>query len=183
MVQEIDRLEIGIGNLLTAAGLRSATRAINPTPGDLAKDLRKVLDELRGRFETAGIELDSGALPPVEIVRDPSAMHIVLHCLLDNAVKYSPAGSQVRVSLSDLGDQAELRVADSGHGMTREDQQRAFEPFYRGAQREHTGGSGLGLYLVDELVRLHGGEVSASSPGPGQGSEFVIRLPKGRCAS
>jgi signal transduction histidine kinase len=104
-------------------------------------------------------------------------MQLVLHNLLDNAVKYTPRGGCVRVQLDADGNDAVLTVRDDGQGMDAEVLQNAFVPFWRGRD-SGTGGTGLGLFLVRELVQSHGGTVAAHSRGNGLGSELTVRLPR-----
>jgi signal transduction histidine kinase len=104
-------------------------------------------------------------------------VQLVLHNLLDNAVKYSPRGSRIDVALRADDCEAVLSVRDQGTGMDQEALANAFTPFWRGTDTA-TGGTGLGLHLVRELVHAHGGTVAVQSTGPGQGSEFTVRLPR-----
>jgi two-component system CheB/CheR fusion protein len=102
-----------------------------------------------------------------------------LRNLLDNAIKYSQAGGAVRVEL-DRGDaEAVIRVRDDGRGMDGDELENAFRPFWRGSDKA-TGGTGLGLHLVREIVQAHGGAVAVASEGPGRGCEVTVRLPLGR---
>jgi signal transduction histidine kinase len=177
MIGEVDRLERGATNLLTAAALHERTQALRRSVGDLALDVEDALAELAPRLEAAELRLERQLASGVAVARDPDALRIVLRNLLDNAIKYSARGGAVRVALERAGGDAVLRVADGGAGMDADELHHAFAPFYRGAAKNHVGGSGLGLHLVAELVRAHGGSVGAASPGPGRGSEFSVRLP------
>ncbi len=175
---EANRLENGLTNLLTAAGLRGRTpRRGARIDGDFADDVRRAIHLLQPRAEAAGVQIFVGTLPPIGVTRDPEAMQLVLHNLLDNAVKYSPRGGTVRVDLSTEPAAALLRVKDQGLGMDIDTLANAFVPFWRGRD-SGTGGTGLGLFLVRELVRAHGGAVDARSDGAGCGSELLVRLPR-----
>jgi signal transduction histidine kinase len=178
MLREVDRLERGLSNLLLAAGLRRGGHEPKPTPGDLAADTRALVDEMRERFAAAGLRVEVDAPGPCPLERDPTAVRTIVHNLLDNAAKFSNAGGQVRVRVADVGDAVEIAVADDGHGMDEVELRHAFEPLWRGRERDHVGGSGVGLYLVAELVDRHGGTVTADSAGRGRGTEFRVRLPK-----
>ncbi len=103
-------------------------------------------------------------------------MRLILHNLLDNALKYSSKGGLVDIVLKNTGDEAILQVTDTGRGMNPEELRKAFDPFYRGSENE-VGGTGLGLHLVKQLVEAHGGQVEATSEGPERGSRFLVRLP------
>jgi signal transduction histidine kinase len=101
--------------------------------------------------------------------------------LLDNAIKFSPNGSIVKISIEVLEDQVNVVVADNGPGISEEHLSRVFERFYRvdDARSRSTGGTGLGLAIVRHIARLHGGEVSVEST-LGEGSRFTLSLPMRR---
>jgi signal transduction histidine kinase len=98
--------------------------------------------------------------------------------LLENAVKSSPAGGPVRLDVRAAGGRVRMAVTDAGIGIPVEERQRIFQQFVRGSTTEVSGpaGSGLGLALVDRVVRAHGGDVELESE-PGRGSVFTIVLP------
>jgi len=110
---------------------------------------------------------------------DPARIEQVVNNLLDNALKYTPPGGRVWVTTEVVGDAAVLRVRDSGQGIRTDLLGRVFDLFVQEPQSldRSRGGLGLGLALVKRLVELHGGAVAAWSAGPGQGSEFTVRLP------
>lgn len=175
---EGQRLENGLTNLLTAAGLRSASaRRSARSEGDLADDVRRAIARMQARAEAAGVRLCGDRVDSVRLSRDPEALQLVLHNLLDNAVKYSARGAQVTVSLRDDVSAAVLSVRDEGMGMDDEALANAFVPFWRGRD-SGTGGTGLGLFLVRELVESHGGTVAATSEGQGKGATLTVRLPR-----
>jgi signal transduction histidine kinase len=109
---------------------------------------------------------------------DRDALRQILLNLLDNAVKYGPAGQTISVGSEIAGDRARVWVEDQGPGIPRDERQRVWEPYVR-LNREAesaTGGSGIGLSVVRELVTLHGGRTRAES-APGGGARVVIELP------
>jgi len=110
------------------------------------------------------------------VLGDPMRLEIVIGNLLDNAIKYSPQGGEVLAHLSVSDGLAMLSVRDEGIGITSEDMSRLFVRFSRLAPYGDVPGTGLGLYLVRELARLHGGDIVAVST-PGKGSEFTLSLP------
>jgi len=99
--------------------------------------------------------------------------------LLDNAVKYTPAGGAIQVRVSREGGHGVLRVRDTGVGIARDVLPRIFELFVQGEPGAIRGRSGLGIGLavVQRLAELHGGTIDAASDGPGRGSEFIVRIP------
>jgi PAS domain S-box-containing protein len=147
---------------------------------DLCEIVRRTTDDLHSVFAHAGVDLCvDRVFGPVWVDGDPTRLAQVLGNMLQNAVKFTPGGGTVTVTLVQKGAYAELGVRDTGVGMEPEAIERMFEPF---VQAEMTlartkGGLGLGLPLVKALVKLHGGTVEAHSNGPGLGSEFLVRLP------
>lgn len=147
-------------------------------------DMRGVIESA---IESSGPAFDAGRhdlrvqLPeaPVWVLGDPTRLSQVVSNLLTNAAKYTPAGGSIRVALEVEGSNAVVRVSDNGAGIPADMLDRVFELF---AQVDRTldraqGGLGIGLSLVRKLMALHGGSVTAESPGLGQGSTFTVRLP------
>lgn len=176
---EAERLERGLDNVLTAAGLRTTTKAARPQAGDLVADVQQAVQAMQPRALAAQVEIRTELPPALPLRRDAAALQMVLRNLLDNAVKYSSAGGQVLVEAQQQATEAVVRVRDGGRGMDGDELQHAFTPFWRGSDHA-TGGSGLGLHLVRELVLAHGGAVGVHSDGRGRGCEVVVRLPLGR---
>jgi len=146
---------------------------------DLAALLRAVTESSLAVVRARGLELTI-TVPetPVPVEADEARIHQVVGNLITNAVKYTPAGGTISVSL-EVGEWAVVRVRDSGIGITPEFLPRVFELFSQG---EHSlartaGGLGVGLTLVKNLVEMHGGQVEARSEGRECGSEFIVRLP------
>jgi PAS domain S-box-containing protein len=110
---------------------------------------------------------------------DPTRLAQVVSNLLTNAARYTEPGGQVRLSAARKGDEVAISVRDNGKGLSRELLPLVFDLFFQGQQGldRREGGLGIGLALVKNLVELHGGTVHAHSDGPGQGSEFIVRLP------
>lgn len=134
---------------------------------------RPLLDERKHAFAVT--------LPPTPVCLEGDDIRLVqiLGNLLNNAVKYTPKGGSIWLTATREGSELVLRVRDTGLGIPTEILPYVFDPF---TQAERTldrsqGGLGIGLTIVRRLVELHGGTVCVSSPGPGQGSEFVVRLP------
>jgi signal transduction histidine kinase len=115
-------------------------------------------------------------IPAIEV--DVESVRDALRNLVDNAIKYSPAGTTVDVDVRMDGDQVAVCVADEGVGVDAEETSRLFEPFYRGRRgdRANVRGTGLGLALVKATVEAHGGSVTVTPRTP-RGSCFTMRLP------
>jgi CheY-like chemotaxis protein len=131
-------------------------------------------------MDSKDIRLESVLEPDVSSVSgDPDRLQQVVWNLLMNAVKFTPEGGRVRVQLRSVDGHVEIVVSDSGIGIAADVLPHIFERFRQGdssSTRAHAG-LGIGLALVRHLVELHGGTVTASSPGPGQGATFVVALP------
>ena len=120
----------------------------------------------------------SPSLQPVWVEGDRVRIEQIASNLLDNAIKFTPAGKKITVSLRREDGEAVLRVADEGIGLAPENCSRIFDLFVQGEFSPRAGGGlGIGLALVKRLAELHGGSVSAASEGRGRGIEFTVRLP------
>src|SRR5262249_37428841 len=134
----------------------------------------------RPLLEARGHALAVELLPePVLVEADATRLAQVFANLLNNAAKYTNDGGRIGVTVERQGAQAVVRVRDTGIGIPTELLPHVFDLFTQGDRSlaRSEGGLGIGLTLVKSLVELHGGRVEAFSEGPGQGSEFVVRLP------
>ena len=161
--------------LLDLARVEAGTVSFHTTAVDLAAQLRQELDIVRPRAAAAGLSLEAdipAGLPPV--AADPERLHQVLDNLLDNAVKYAPRGSSVRISASSNGAAVDTVVANAT-GDHRPDPERIFERFYRAdaSRSAAAGGVGLGLAISRELVAAMKGTLRAELDG---GSTLLMRL-------
>jgi len=111
------------------------------------------------------------------VAMDTTAMQVVISNLVENAARYSPRGSTIRIRFQRDLRSCRVDVTDSGDGIPRENLKSVFKMFWRG-DPQRSRGTGLGLYIVRNIVRDHGGKVWAASPGPGRGSTFSVRLPR-----
>ena len=125
-----------------------------------------------------GVNVSMGATVPANVHGDAGALRRVLLNLVDNAVKYTPAGGSVVISLARVADSVALVVEDTGIGIDPADAKRIFEPFLRldAGRNRDTGGSGLGLAIARSIVLAHGGTLEVDNR-PGGGSRFTINLP------
>jgi signal transduction histidine kinase/DNA-binding response OmpR family regulator len=147
---------------------------------ELCAAVRRAVDAVRPSLLERRHQLDL-ALPegPVGLEADPARLEQILCNLLTNAIKYTPPGGRLGLSVCREGDEAVVRVRDNGIGIRADMLTQIFDLFQQ-ADRvpgRLAEGLGIGLGLVRQLAQMHGGSVSAASPGPGQGSEFVLRLP------
>ena len=115
---------------------------------------------------------------PCETVGDSLKLQQVFYNVIDNAIKYTPRGGEVRVELARAGKRAVVRVEDTGIGIPADDLPHIFDRFYRvdKARSRETGGTGLGLSIVRQIVLLHDGDIRAESE-ENKGTTFIIELP------
>jgi CheY-like chemotaxis protein/anti-sigma regulatory factor (Ser/Thr protein kinase) len=144
---------------------------------DFCELVRRTVAVFSERHDDRRIEI---AAEPVWVDGDPVRIEQIVSNIVGNAVKYTPSGGTIRVSLSVENDEAVLRVEDNGFGIAPELLPVVFDLFVQGERtlERSQGGLGIGLTLVRRLVTLHRGTVSASSEGPERGSTFTVRLPR-----
>lgn len=164
-----------VNRLLDVAALEAGRLSASPRPVDLVEEINAAMTLLAPLLEGRPVEID---VPAMKVVADPTLLRRALSNLVSNAVKYSPAGTPITVRAAAHGRMAHVDVVDRGAGLTSEEAERAFEPFWRSASavRSATRGAGVGLALVKEYLRVMGGDVSVRSQ-PGVGSVFSIALP------
>jgi histidine kinase len=110
---------------------------------------------------------------------DPDRITQVLTNIIGNALAATPAAGTVTIDARAAGQRAQVAVSDTGVGLAAEDLERVFERFYRApGQPRRSSGSGIGLTIARDIARAHGGEVTASSPGPGRGATFLLTIPR-----
>jgi len=173
---EVLRLARLVDDLHTLAAAEAAALQLSLQPCDMAEIAGAAADRLAGRFEAAGITLER-RLTPVSVQADAQRMHQVVTNLLTNALKFTPAGGRVTLEAGPADRQARLCVADTGTGIPDDELPRIFDRFWRGRQAAGVAGSGIGLAVVAELVRAHGGTVTAMST-PGRGTQMIVTLPR-----
>ena len=168
-------------DLLVLSRTREAVPLADRKIVDLAAMAREVASEFRHQASSAGVSLTISCPDgPLEVMGDPESLSELLENLISNAIKYTPAGKDVRVSLVRRGNQAEIRVVDSGIGIPTGEEERIFDEFYRASNARESGneGTGLGLSIVKAIVETHKGDMSLES-ALGKGTSFRILLPSG----
>jgi signal transduction histidine kinase/integral membrane sensor domain MASE1/CheY-like chemotaxis protein len=179
IARQIDHTRRLIDDLLDVARVTSGKIVLNQSPMDLAQCVTECINSMRATGEFLRHEVRFEA-SPVWVNADPDRMAQIATNLLANAVKYTPAGGLISVMVGPEDGNAQLRVIDTGTGISDELLPRIFDLFTQGErtlERAH-GGLGLGLTLVKKLTERHGGDVTASSAGPGRGSTFTVTLPR-----
>ncbi len=170
-----------VDDLLDVARVTMGKIQLRRDAVDVDAVIRSCIAALADRARGRSITLVAGAASGAVIEGDAVRIEQVINNLLSNAIKYSPTGRSVHVSSAIAGGACEIRVRDQGIGIAPEMQGRVFDLFAQadGSLDRAEGGMGIGLTLVDRLVRLHGGSVEVHSEGVGHGSEFIVRLPLG----
>jgi signal transduction histidine kinase len=168
-----------VRNLLDISRIESGRLELNIEQINLAKMVEDTIKDIMPNALHKKLKLyfDTPKIA-VNIVGDSQRLRQVIVNIIDNAIKYTEKG-RITVTVTQEGEEALFQVTDTGRGMTGEEMVKLFHKFIRGggAQRVHTEGSGLGLYVAKQIVREHHGDISADSPGLGKGSTFVMRLP------
>jgi heavy metal sensor kinase len=176
-LEDAERLSAVAEDLLllsrAAAGLEGPRQLL-----ELEPLLLEVIEVGARLGQAAGVTVRLKEMTPVAVRGDEGALRRAVRNLVDNAIKYTPAGGAVELSLARDAAAAVITVADTGIGLDPADAERIFEPFVRldAARARETGGSGLGLAIARSIVVAHGGALSVES-APGAGSRFTIRLP------
>ncbi len=184
MLEDSDRLLHTIDQVLRAGSAGPRFRRGARTRVDLAELSRECVAVARTRFHL-GTELlsydESVPQGAAVVLGDPDELKAAVWNLIDNAVKYSPPGTSIRMRLEELDDdRLAVRVTDQGIGISPGELKRIFRRFYRapGSQMLRAKGSGLGLFIVRSVAKKHRGRAFAESLGLGQGSTFTLLLPK-----
>ena len=177
MLDEAHRVGHTIDDLLSLSRIE-ADQATEWDEVELATVISEACARAASAAEQRGITIERPAAQAPAVRGDARQLVSALFNLLDNAVKYSDAGSVVTVVVRQVGNWVELSVADHGPGIPERDRERIFERFYRvdRARSRETGGTGLGLAIVRHVATNHGGVVSVDSL-EGEGSKFTLRLP------
>ncbi|MCB9692759.1 MAG: HAMP domain-containing histidine kinase [Alphaproteobacteria bacterium] len=177
IVREADNLTLRVNEILSVTRERQLRR---PEPFDPEEPLFEAVDLWGPRLEVAGIGFEADLQPTSEVMGDAEALRDAVACLLDNALKYrrEDVDAQVWLAAEQIGDRVVISVTDNGLGVPAEMRDSVFERFVRveGDNRGKSGGHGLGLAQVAEIVRGHGGTVRCEEGAEG-GARFVIELP------
>jgi signal transduction histidine kinase len=167
-----------VDDLLDLSRAMSGKILLARRPLDLALLVGGCLDTFRATGRTQGYTVTTD-LQPGWVHGDPTRLEQIATNLIDNAVKYTPAGGHIHLAISQVGEDVELSVTDTGVGIPADLLPHVFEVFVQGtiSLDRSQGGLGIGLSLVRRLVELHGGTIVAQSDGTSNGSTFIMRLP------
>jgi two-component system phosphate regulon sensor histidine kinase PhoR len=178
IVRNAQRMSSLIDDLLILSRIESGSSKLERTDLDIRRLVETVIADFSPRFKEASIEVTLHGGPIPHCRADRGAVEQILSNLLSNAARYSNPGSRVDVYLEERNGRVEIRVEDTGIGISAEDLERIFERFYRvdASRSRALGSTGLGLSIVKHLVRALDGELHVDSV-PGEGSRFTVALP------
>ncbi len=179
LYEESQRLGRLVERFLSVERLSAGEMELRRERVDLPALVRTILERLRPLAERKGVRLTGAeSEEATEIHADPELLEFAISNLVTNAVKYSPAGTEVSVGCERDGLHAQVHVTDSGPGMSPEETRHIFDRFYRTDSAEHSSspGFGLGLAIAREIARHHSGDVRVES-APGRGSRFTVLIP------
>jgi heavy metal sensor kinase len=177
-LEESGRIARLVEGLLLLSRADAGVLRMDHQPVDLACLVAEVCEQSQVLAKARGVALDLGPLTPMTLQGDPQHLRRLLVNLVDNGLKYTPAGGRVTLALHQDGAWAVLRVADTGIGLAPGEQERIFQRFYRvpTVMSRAAEGSGLGLCIARSIVEAHGGAIQVES-AEGHGSIFTVRLP------
>jgi heavy metal sensor kinase len=177
-LEEIDRIAVLVDGLMLLARADAGVLRMDHQPVELHQLIHEVYGHTKVLADTQSVTLSLGTLEPVVIQGDYERLRRLLLNLIDNGIKYTPAGGQVTLALRRCDKWVLLDVTDTGIGLFPAEQDRIFQRFYRtdSARNQGASGSGLGLCIAYSIATAHGGTIDLEST-PGQGSTFTVRLP------
>ena len=175
-INDTDRLNNLVSDLLLSARLES-TYQLNTELFSLEILIEECVQLLKQKFPTAILKVNLIQEMP-EILADYSAIRSVIINLLENAVKYSDSVPEINIGLTSNNERCNIEISDNGIGIDQSERKKIFEKFYRVGNEDQrkTKGTGLGLYIVDQIVRAHNGSITVSSNQP-KGTIFNVFLP------
>ena len=173
--KEAQRLSHLVDNILQFSRVERGQTDVNLVRQPLYPLVREIADQFRPMMKEGRLVISSDVNDDVEVQLDVAAFRQMFVNLLDNAVKYSPSGEDVDISLSKNEDRIDVAIEDRGPGVPKKEQRRIWEPYYRATDvaRNAVGGTGIGLAIVNELARLQAAYVGMTER-QGGGSRFVI---------
>ena len=176
IADESERLAELSKNTMLLSNLDTLTEIPDRKTYRLDDQIREEIILLSPAWEEKKLDMDVD-LEETDFYGNPSVMAHVWINIINNAIKYTPAGGKIRVTLQKQGQSLSVVIADSGKGMTAEEMEQVFDRYYQ-ADKSHSGnGLGLGLAITKRIVELCGGRISVKSE-PGNGSSFMVMLPE-----
>jgi two-component system, NtrC family, sensor histidine kinase KinB len=174
--EDCARLQSIVDELLDLSRIQAGRVELRPVPLDIEDLVREALEPHRAAAAQRGVDLRSDVLPGTgHVAADPERIQLVFANLVGNAIRHSPAGTEIVVAAEPGQGAVRVTISDAGPGIPREYHQAIFDRFFR-LPGTASGAAGLGLFIARELVRAHGGDIGVESQ-PGQGSTFWFTLP------
>lgn len=177
--RNMNRLNVLMRDVLDAADVQSDRITLRSEPLAVDALVRGTLDTYKGAADAARIHVESRLQPDLWVRGDPNRLQQVLRSVLDNALKFTPAGGRVVVHAKRDAENVVVHVQDSGIGLRPDDFRKIFQPFSQvhDTMQRTQSGRGLGLVIAQGIVELHGGRMWCDSPGPGRGATFSFSIP------
>ncbi|MEK7850700.1 MAG: heavy metal sensor histidine kinase, partial [Deltaproteobacteria bacterium] len=177
-LEEVERMSLMVEELLLLSKAEHGELRLNISTVLLHSLLEISFDNAMALARGRGVDITIHGKEEVSVQGDKMRLARVLLNLVDNAVKYTPKGGRVILSLAKKGDEAYISIRDTGIGISKEDQEKIFERFYRvdKSRSREIGGTGLGLAICKRIIEAHGGRISVDSE-IGKGSTFTVVLP------
>ena len=175
IIEECDRLLDMINTMLVISEVEAGVGTLDKESMDLMSLVREACDLFLPMAEDQEITLECRSVEPCTYRGDIRKIQRMIANLIDNAIKYTPRGGRVSLSVEQDGTSAAIRVSDTGEGIPPEDLPHIFDRFYRGDQSRSHDGIGLGLSLARAIARFHGGDIEVAST-PHEGSTFTVTL-------
>lgn len=181
MLDDVSRLTNNINGILNLARLEAKVQGVEFVVVDLVEEVLVFYRKNEQLFRESDILVNKSEGQKYYCSINRALFQMMLMNLLSNGIRYNENDRpNIRISFSQAENNVQLAIADNGVGFEKSQARKVFKKFFQIEQQELTraGGTGLGLYMVDQVVRLHKGKVTAHSEGLGKGSEFVVSLPK-----
>lgn len=179
MLQDTERLSALIENILEASSPESKNIQLQIQSVEMKPFLEEVFHSYRRQFEekNCNAELEIEEAPTLHV--DKRAMRMVFNNLIGNALRYTPSGKQFKIRLHTRDKFCDIDFIDQGLGMDEKDRKKVFKKFYRvrNPETQNIEGAGLGLYICQEIVKNHNGQIEVKSEGRGKGCVFTVTLP------
>ncbi|WP_312354881.1 sensor histidine kinase [Aminipila sp.] len=176
MIRESDRLTELATNVLTLTAIENLNIISSKTECDLSEQVRRSVLILESKWADKNLEMIID-LEDITYLGNDDLLSQVWINLIDNAIKFSPNNGKIKIKLKSHEEGIAFKIMDNGYGMSEESQKHVFDKFYQGDQSHSTDGNGLGLAIVNKIVKLHEGEILIDSE-VGVGTSFTVTLPQ-----
>ena len=170
---QIEKVSTAVSAILRISAVENGAAKAHFKPFDLGAVCAQVFDLYEPLAELKGVDMVIDAVRPLPVRGDQDLMREAVSNLVDNAIKFTPAGGRVRIEARMAGGRAFLRVSDTGPGVPRQERERIFDRFYRGERSGKAPGHGLGLSIAELIANLHGFTLTVEDNNPGARFELI----------